>query len=102
MPHRSDDELIEGTHNTARFFVEHRAISWILLVAVVGWGFFGFFNMPKRKDPDIPVRLAFAVCPWPGVSATKVEQMVTRTMEEAIERASVIPSSRIWPCRASF
>ncbi len=86
MPHEGDSELIKSTHNTARFFVENRAISWILLVAVAGWGAFGYFNMPKRKDPDIPMRLAFAVCPWPGVSAAKVEQMVTRTMEAAIER----------------
>jgi len=86
MPHSGDDELIKSTHNTARFFVENRAISWILLIAVAGWGIFGYFNMPKRKDPDIPVRLAFAVCPWPGVSAARVEQMVTRTMEAAIER----------------
>jgi hypothetical protein len=27
--------------------------------------------------------LGFAVCPWPGVSAARVEQMVTRTMEAA-------------------
>jgi multidrug efflux pump subunit AcrB len=43
-----------------------------------------------NRDPDIPVRLAFAVCPWPGVSAAKVEQMVTRTTEEAIERNETI------------
>ena len=41
-------------------------------------------NMPKRKDPDIPVRIALAITPWPGISADKVEQLVTRKVEQAI------------------
>ncbi|HEX8618245.1 MAG TPA: hypothetical protein VF911_11720, partial [Thermoanaerobaculia bacterium] len=63
---------IEKTHNTARVFTEQRHISWVLLVAVVLWGVYGYLNMPKRKDPEVPVRLAVALTPWPGVSAEKV------------------------------
>jgi multidrug efflux pump len=37
--------------------------------------------MPKRKDPDIPERVATAITPWPGVSAKKIEQLVTRQIE---------------------
>ncbi|MGC1343467.1 MAG: efflux RND transporter permease subunit, partial [Candidatus Binataceae bacterium] len=90
MAHRSDEEIIRTTHNTARFFVENRAISWVLLLAVVAWGVYGYFHMPKRKDPDIPVRQALAICPWPGVSAEKIEQTVTRKMEEKIATNSYI------------
>src|SRR4030095_3089612 len=39
-------------------------------------------NMPQRKDPDIPVRKAVAITTWPGASAEKVEQLVTRKVEE--------------------
>ncbi|MGA8792969.1 hypothetical protein, partial [Candidatus Binatus sp.] len=67
MAHRSDSEIIATTHNVARFFVENRAISWVLLVGVMAWGVFGYVRMPKRKDPNIPVREAVAICPWPGV-----------------------------------
>ena len=42
--------------------------------------------MPKRKDPDIPVRIALAVCPWPGIPADKVEELVTRKIEQAADR----------------
>jgi multidrug efflux pump subunit AcrB len=84
MAHKSDSEIIEHTHNTARFFTENRQISWVVLVAVVLWGVYGYLKMPKRKDPDIPVRVATAVTPWPGVKAEKVEELVTRRVEQKI------------------
>ena len=40
--------------------------------------------MPKRKDPDIPVRQVAVVTPWPGQSAERVEQLVTRKVEERV------------------
>lgn len=82
MAHKPDNWFIQNTHNTARFFTENRHISWMVLVATVVWGIFGYFKMPQRKDPDIPVRVAVAICSWPGVATEKVEQLVTRKIEE--------------------
>jgi multidrug efflux pump len=90
MAHKSDAEFIEKTHNTARFFVEHRQIAWVLLVGTVLWGWYGYKSMPQRKDPDIPVRVAVAMTPWPGVKAEEVEQLVTRPIEEKIAENSFI------------
>ena len=59
--HKSDNWLIEHTHNTARFFTEHPHIAWVVLAATIGWGIFGYMNMPQRKDPDFPVRQAFVI-----------------------------------------
>ena len=84
MTHRSDDWLIANERNTARFFTENRHIAWMTLVATVVWGTFGYLRMPQRKDPDIPVKAAMALCNWPGVSAPRVEQLVTRRIEETI------------------
>jgi multidrug efflux pump subunit AcrB len=68
----------------ARFFVENKHISWVLLVATLVWGVYGYSRMPQRKDPEIPVRVAVAVCPWLGVKAEKVEERVTRKIEAKI------------------
>jgi multidrug efflux pump subunit AcrB len=81
MAHQSDAEIIERTHNAARYFVENRQVSWVLLVMVMAWGVWGFTQMPKRKDPLVPARAAVAICPWPGVNAAKVEELVTRKIE---------------------
>jgi multidrug efflux pump subunit AcrB len=87
---KSDADLIAHVHNTARYFTEKGHIAWVALVATLAWGAYGYFHMPQRKDPDVPVRVAAALCPWPGAAAGKIEELVTRRMEEAIaENAAV-------------
>jgi multidrug efflux pump subunit AcrB len=81
---KSDSEIIEKTHNTARFFVEQRHVAWVLLIATCLWGVYGYFSMPQRKDPEIQVRVAVALIPWPGASAEKMEQLITKKAEEAV------------------
>jgi multidrug efflux pump subunit AcrB len=90
MAHRTDEEIVEKTHNTARFFTETRHVAWVLLVATILWGAFSYWRMPKRKDPVIPIRFAVATCLWPGAPAEKIEELVTRKMELKIaENAKV-------------
>ncbi len=88
--HKSDAELVQSTHNTARFFTEHRQVALVLLVATFAWGLYGYLSMPKRKDPNIPVRVALAQCRWPGASAEQVEQLVTKPMEQTVAGNSTI------------
>jgi len=80
----SDHHETAARFNVARYFVEHRHISWVLFVGVLAWGVGAYQAMPKRKDPDIPVRQVAVVTPWPGQSAERVEQLVTRKIEEKI------------------
>src|SRR5687768_4206940 len=82
--HRSDADLIRNTHNTARFFTEHPHVSWVLLIAAMLWGVFGYIEMPKRKDPQYKSRWAVDICVWPGASAESIEQLVTRKIEEKV------------------
>ena len=84
MPHRSDSDYIQHERNTARFFVENRQISWIILIATVVLGVYGYAKMPKRKDPSIPVRVASVQTQWPGADSEQVEQLVTRPIESTI------------------
>jgi len=90
MAHRSDQSIVERSRNLTRFFVENRQISWVLLIGTAIWGWYGYHHMPQRKDPNIPVRIAVAVTPWPGVPAVQVEQQVTRLVEERIRANSSV------------
>src|SRR5215472_9015282 len=90
MAHKSDEEIVKTTHNTARYFTENRHVSWVVLFLVVAWGIGSYFAMPKRKDPEIPVRVAAAIVAWPGAPAEKIEQLVTRKLEEKIAESPKI------------
>src|ERR1044072_1606000 len=79
---KSDQELIKNKHTTARFFVQTRQVAWVLLILTCLWGVYGYISMPQRKDPEVQVRTAVALVPWPGASAEKVEQLVTKKVEE--------------------
>src|SRR5258707_315405 len=96
MTYKNDQDRIEKTHNAPRFFVEHPQVSWVFLVGVLVWGWFGYHSMPQRKDPDIPVRVAVAICSWPGATAQQVEQFITYPIEDA-----VAPNKTIHPGTAA-
>src|SRR5215470_10503155 len=90
MAHKSDSEIVQHTHNTARFFVEHRQVALILLFGTFLWGYYGYMKMPKRKDPVIPVRIAVASCKWPGATAEQVEQLITRPIEQSMAQNQAV------------
>src|SRR5262245_41667965 len=46
--------------------------------------------MPQRKDPEIPIKAALVVTPWPGASAEKVEELVTKPIERVIASNSKV------------
>jgi len=93
MAHENAQE-ISSRRNVPRFFVEHPHISWLLLAGVLIWGWFGYKSMPQRKDPEIPVRVGVAACPWPGATAQQVEQFITRRMEDvAAENKTIHPGT---------
>jgi multidrug efflux pump subunit AcrB len=81
---QADSDATPPRYSVARFFVENRHVSWVLLVGVIAWGIWAYAAMPKRKDPDIPVRQVAVITPWPGQSAERVEQLVTRKIEERV------------------
>ena len=90
MAHRSEADIIANVHNTARYFTEHREVSFILLLGVFVWGWYGYQNMPKRKDPSIPIRVAVASTQWPGATAQEVEQQVTRQVEQTMAQNAFV------------
>src|SRR5712672_3151128 len=90
MAHKTDQERIEQTKNVPRFFVEHPQVSWVLLIGVLIWGWFGYHSMPQRKDPNIPVRVGVASCSWPGATSQQVEQLITRPIEDTVAQNKTI------------
>ncbi len=85
---------LDNTHNTARYFVENRQVSWAVLLGVVLWGVWGYVNMPQRKDPEIPVRDTLAIVRWPGQPAERIEQLATKKVEQRIAQNANVTEIR--------
>src|SRR5262245_12002130 len=81
---QGNGDPLAQTRNFARLCVENPHLSWVLLIGTALWGVYGYTRMPQRKDPNVPVKAALVVTPWPGASAEKVEELVTKTIEKVI------------------
>lgn len=67
-----------------RYIVKKRKITLLFFVMVVLVGFLSFFQLPKQESPDIIVNVATVTTIYPGASPEKVEQTVTKKLEEKI------------------
>lgn len=74
----------------AQFFVEHREVGWMAVLAVLIWGWVSFRSLPQQEDPKIPKRRALLVTRFPGADARKVEELVTKKVEEKIDELDCI------------
>ena len=84
MAHIDDATLIAKTRNLARYFTEQRQVAWVALVGTILWGVIGYFAMPQRKDPDIPVVTALVITPWVGMDAERIEERITRRIDAVV------------------
>lgn len=66
------------------YIVRKRKITLLFFVMVVLVGFFSFLQLPRMEMPHIVVNLATVTTVYPGASPEKVEQMVTKKLEEKI------------------
>ena len=64
-------------------FGNRNLIYFLIAVLVVG-GAWSCYQMSKLEDPEIKVKLAMVVTPYPGASAHQVELEVTDVLEKSI------------------
>lgn len=61
----------------ARFFIEKRVVTWVLTVVLLLGGLSAFQGMSRLEDPEFTIKDALVITPYPGASATEVEEEVT-------------------------
>ena len=80
--------------NLPRFSLTHRSIILALIVVFLVVGTFNFATMPRREDPEITIRDALIVTPWPGAPASRVEELITDPIEDVIVEIAEIETVR--------
>lgn len=66
------------------YIVRKRKITLLFFTMIVLVGFLSFFQLPKQESPDIIINMATVTTIYPGASPEKVEQTVTKKLEEKI------------------
>ena len=74
----------------AQFCVEHREVSWLALIAVLVCGGMAYTKLGQQEDPTIPQRTAMLVTVFPGATASKVEELVSKPIERKISELKSI------------
>jgi multidrug efflux pump subunit AcrB len=72
--------------NLSAWAIKYRPIVLTLVTMLMAWGVISFFTMPRREDPEYTVRTCAVTTSWPGATAQKVEELITKPLEEAIDR----------------
>jgi multidrug efflux pump subunit AcrB len=88
MANQSKTEITSG--GLAQFFVEHKEVSWMALVAVLLLGIAACLKLGQQEDPTFPKRTAMLVTAFPGANASKVEELVTKPLERKISELQSI------------
>lgn len=74
----------------SQFFVEHREVAWLFLVTALVWGALAYQHLAQQEDPTIPHREAMLVTNFPGATASKVEELISKPLERKISELESI------------
>jgi len=88
MSHSNHNEKKSG--GLAQYCVEHREVSWLALIGVLVWGGIAYTRLGQQEDPTIPQRTAMLVTQFPGATASKVEELVSKPLERKISELKSI------------
>ena len=77
-------ESIIRVMSFTEYALRNKALVYFFVVVLVLGGIYSFFTMSKLEDPEITVKQAMVVTPFPGASAWQVELEVTDLLEKSI------------------
>jgi len=66
------------------FALNYNRFTVLFLLLMVFAGFFSFLTYPKQEDPSIQIREALVWAYFPGLPPQRVEELITRRLEEQI------------------
>ncbi len=80
--------------NLSQIAFRFRPVLYLIVTILMLAGAVSYFSLPAREDPEITIREAIVTTTYPGLSAERIEQLVTRRLEEAIRRVAEVEEIR--------
>ncbi|MFZ5644429.1 MAG: efflux RND transporter permease subunit [Bacillota bacterium] len=72
------------------FLLKKRKITILFFIMVVAVGILSFAQLPRQEMPDVTITFAIVTTTYPGASPERMEQAVTRKLEQKIKELSGI------------
>ena len=72
--------------NIAEFSIRNKVVTWVVTIVLLGVGAISFQNLSRLEDPEFTIKDAIVFTPYPGASATEVEEEVTNDIEKAAQQ----------------
>lgn len=76
--------------NLAKTLIERPLYAWLIALATLIGGVFGYMNIPRLEDPNFTIKTALVLTSYPGANAVEVEQEVSDRLESAIQQMTQV------------
>jgi len=76
--------------NLTQIAFKYRKSVFLLLAVMLVNGVFAYFTLPSQEDPTITIREAIISTSFPGMSPDRVEQLITKKLEEEIRKIAEV------------
>ena len=70
------------------FFIKNNRFSYLLILALVGFGTFSVISIPKESAPEVQVPVGIVTTVLPGAPAADVENLITNEIERGAANTS--------------
>ncbi|WP_088329484.1 efflux RND transporter permease subunit [Lacimicrobium sp. SS2-24] len=72
--------------NLTELAFHYRKTLFVVLALLLINGIYAYFTMPAQEDPSITIREAIVTTSYPGMAPERVEQLITKKLEEEIRK----------------
>ncbi|MEO0343621.1 MAG: efflux RND transporter permease subunit [Pseudomonadota bacterium] len=80
--------------NIARFSIENPLYTWIIILACLFGGYWGFNSLGRLEDPAFTIKTAAIVTQYAGASAEEVAREISEPIESQIQKMGQIDEIR--------
>lgn len=80
--------------NIAKASIDRPILTWLIMLAALLGGIWGFFSLGRLEDPAFTIKTAVVVTEYPGASAAQVAREVTEPLESEIQKMSEVKEVR--------
>ncbi len=80
--------------NLSDIGLKYNRLIMTTVISLMIFGGISYFTLPAQEDPSIKIREAVITTNFPGMSAEKIELLVTKTVEEGVRNVDEVEEIR--------